>query len=206
MKKRLFSTVLAFLLFSSLQGQVIVFLSSGLIGAAMPEHGFLPGKKFQYYPTIDKYDFQDKKLRVELFDDRDSLRLNRVNCSNVLFTNSSEFVTPNYINKIRTYFDTLFTQSGIVIDSSSKDVLQVRFEAFDVRLIGFFSVRAHGLCQMKMNYRGKTKTYCIDITDADKNSPISPNAFVNRQTGTRIIASAAIREIIEQFLVDFKSY
>ena len=47
---------------------------------------------------------------------------------------------------------------------------------------------------------------CIDITDADKNSPISPNAFVTRKTATRIMASASIREIIEQFFIDFKTY
>jgi len=58
---------------------------------------------------------------------------------------------------------------------------------------------------MKIKYHNVLKTYCIDITDADKNSPISPNAFVTRKTATRIMASVSIREVIEQFFVDMRS-
>ncbi|MFA6200554.1 MAG: hypothetical protein WC679_09140 [Bacteroidales bacterium] len=207
MKHRFILTLLAVLFVNLVQGQVLIFLPTGFIAAySMPEHGFLPGKKFKYYSTIDKYDFKGHKLRVELFDDRDSLRYDKIYCSDIDFTNTSEFVTRNYIEKVGTYIDTLFKQSGIIIDRTSTDTLQVRFEAFDVRLIGFGYIRVHGLCQMKMKYHNKIKTYCIDISDADEHSPISPNAFVTRKTGTRILASASIREIIEQFLIDFKSY
>ncbi|HVU57086.1 MAG TPA: hypothetical protein VHD83_18620 [Puia sp.] len=49
-----------------------------------------------------------------------------------------------------------------------------------------------------------TKTYCADITDKDPHSPVSSHAFVTRATGTRIITSAAIREVIERFFLDLK--
>lgn len=207
MKHKFILTLLAVLFVNLVQGQVLIFLPTGFIAAySMPEHGFLPGKKFKYYPTIDKYDFKGHKLRVELFDDRDSLRYDKVYCSDINFTNTSEFVTRNYIEKVGKYIDTLFKQSGIIIDRTSTDTLQVRFEAFDVRLLGFGYIRVHGLCQMKIKYHNKIKTYCVDISDEDKHSPVSSNAFVTRTTATRIIASASIREVIEQFLIDFKSY
>lgn len=39
-------------------------------GSLMPEHGFLPGKKFPIYETIEKYNFNNKKIKVLLSDSR----------------------------------------------------------------------------------------------------------------------------------------
>lgn len=103
------------------------------------------------------------------------------------------------------YLDTLLRQASAVIDSTSTDTIQVGLEGIDSRLIGFGNIRVHGLCQMKIKFHGKTKTYCTDITDADKHSPVSSNAFVSRLTATRILTSAAIREVFEQFFMDLKT-
>ena len=99
----------------------------------------------------------------------------------------------------------MFRQSSIIPDSSASDTVKIRLEGLDVRLIGFGTVRVHGLCQMRMSYRGFTRVYCIDITDADKNSPIGPNAFVTRLTATRIMSSASMREVIEQIIAGLHS-
>ena len=205
MKKLL--TLIAFSIFSvTIYGQIIVFpIPVGVISKAMPEHGFLPGTKFKLYPTIDKYDFSELKVRIELFDDRPLVKLNKTECSEMQFTNTSEFESPGTIYKVKEYLDTLLRQAGAVIDSTSTDTIQVRLEGIDTRLIGFGNVRVHGLCQMKIKYHGKTNTYCTDITDADKHSPISKNAFVTRLTATRIMTSASIREVIEQFFLDLKT-
>ena len=205
MKKLL--TLIAFSIFSvTIYGQIIVFpIPVGVISKAMPEHGFLPGTKFKLYPTIDKYDFSELKVRIELFDDRPLVKLNKTECSEMQFTNTSEFESPGTIYKVKEYLDTLLRQAGAVIDSTSRDTIQVRLEGIDSRLIGFGNVRVHGLCQMKIKYHGKTNTYCTDITDADKHSPISKNAFVTRLTATRILTSASIREVIEQFFMDLKT-
>jgi len=186
-------------------GQVIIVpigLSATIGAAIMPEHGFLGGKKFAFYPTIEKYDFNGLTLRVELMDDRPNLKLTKVQCSEIPFTNTSEFADPACIYKVKEYLDTLFRQAGAKIDSTASDTLRVKLEGIDARLIGFGQIRAHGLCQMTFSYHNFTKQYCIDITDADKHSPIGKNAFVTRKTATRVIASAAIREVIEQFFVD----
>jgi len=207
MSKKFLFIVLTFFLINSSMGQVIIFPIGYIIGAAtMPEHGFLPGKKFKFYPTIDKYDFKGLQLRVEVYDDREKLKLTRTQCSEIEFTSTSEFANPDCIYKVSQYIDTLLKQSGAIIDTAAKDTLQVRLEGIDARIIGFGFIRAHGICQMKIKFHDITKTYCIDITDADKHSPISPSAFVTRKTATRIIASASIREVIEQFFIDLKLY
>ena len=188
----------------SLSGQIIIIPVGLIVAVTVPQHGFLPGKKFKIYPTIEKYDFKGRKIRVELFDDRPGMNLKRVGCSGMEMTGQSEFANPETIYKVEQYIDTLFTQSGIVIDAAATDTLRVHFEAVDARLFGVAYVRVHGLCQMKMEYNNNTKTYCADISDADKNSPIKPTAVVTRKTATRVMASASMREVLEQFLSDLK--
>ncbi|MGZ3865448.1 MAG: hypothetical protein ACXVC6_05400 [Bacteroidia bacterium] len=207
MQRKTFITLFALLIANFTKAQVLIYAAAAMIGAVtMSEHGYLPGKKFKFYPTINKYDFNGMKLRVELFDDRDTLKLQKTTCSQLEFTNTSEFADPQCIFKVRSYLDTLIRQAGGRIDSSSTDTLRVRFEAIDARLIGFGAIRVHGLCQMKMKYHSIENRYCVDITDAHPHSPISPNAFVTRQTATRIMASASMREVIEMFFVDLQSY
>lgn len=181
--------------------QVIVipiYMSEDMV----PEHGFLPGKAFRFYKTTVDYSFGGRRLKVNLVDDRARLNLEKIECSALPFTNTSEFSKPEAVYKVRDYIDSLFSQSGIIIDTSAKDILNVSLQALDVRLIGFGSVRVHGMCQMEFNYQGKSAVYCTDITDADPNSPVRPTAWVTRKTATRILASAAVREVIEQFLKD----
>jgi len=205
MFNRVLILISALYIINSAYGQVII-VPIGLIGySVMPEHGFLPGKKFNFYPTINKYDFNGNKFRIELIDVRGILKLKKIQCSELEFTNTSEFASPNCIYKVGQYFDTLFNQSGAILDTTAIDTLKVRFEGIDARLIGFGSIRVHGLCQMSMTYHDFSKTYCIDITDADQNSPISPNAFVTRLTATRIMSSVSMREIIEQIIADLRS-
>jgi len=202
---RLLILLSAIYIINSAHCQVII-IPIGLIGASvMPEHGFLPGKKFKFYPAINKYDFNGSKFRIELIDCRDILKLKKIQCSELEFTNTSEFASPDCIYKVGQYIDTLFNQCGAILDTTAKDTVKVRFEGIDTRLIGFGSIRVHGLCQMSINYHNFTKTYCIDITDADKNSPISPNAFVTRLTATRIMSSISMRGIIEQIIADLQS-
>ncbi|HCW08852.1 MAG TPA: hypothetical protein DGG95_15965 [Cytophagales bacterium] len=171
----------------------------------MPEHGFLPGKKFQYYSTINKHDLKQARFRVEVYDDRAKLGLSKTECSDINFTNTSEFEAPECIYKLGKYVDTLFKQSNAINDINSNDTLQIRLQGIDARLIGFGYSRVHGLCQIEVKYHNQKKVYCIDITDADKNSPVGPTAFVTRKTATRIMASAAMREVIEKLITDLEN-
>jgi hypothetical protein len=201
MNKKIILSILSVFIINFVMGQLIIIpipIGKGLV----PEHGFLPGSKFKFYPTINTYDFKGFKLRVEVYDDRENVKLTKTHCSDLEFTNTSEFTNSNCIFKVSQYVDTLLEQSRATLDSTSTDTLQVKLEGIDARLIGFGYVRVHGLCQIKVKYHNITKIYCSDITDADKNSPISPNALVSRKTATRIMASASIREVIEQFFVD----
>jgi hypothetical protein len=187
-----------------LKGQVVVIpiiVSSSMVS----EHGFLPGKQFQFYSTIKEYDFGNKRFRVELFDDRKNLKLEKVDCSEISFTNTSEFASPGFIFTVGQYIDTLLRQSKAILDTMSTDTLKIKLQGFDVRLIGAGYVRVHGLCQIAIEYHHELRTFCTDITDADKNSPIGPSAIVTRKTATRIMASAAVREVVEQMINDLIS-
>lgn len=185
-----------------------VIVSYGLVPdiamAVMPEHGFLGGKAFKYYPLTRQYDLHGKKLRVELHDVRDSLKLKGVSCSMEELTRTSEFEGMQGTHVVEHYFDTLFPAANIVLDTTAADVLRVDLEAFDVRLIGFGNITAHGMCMVKVHWRGNVHDYCVDLTDKDPHSPVSSHAFVTRKTATRIIASAAIREILEKIITDLE--
>ncbi|HWB28802.1 MAG TPA: hypothetical protein VG738_25185 [Chitinophagaceae bacterium] len=201
--KRILITVACTLISGIMYAQAILVATGA--DALMPEHGFLPGRAFKFYPALEKYDFGGKKLRVEIYDERDSLKLTSVECSTIPLTNSSEFKGVNGAEKVVEYFDTLFRQSNIIVDSLSTDTLKIHLLALDNRMIGFGNITAHGLCQLRVEYKGISKGYCEDITDKSPHSPIGKNAFVTRKTATRVIQSASLREIIEQILVDLKS-
>jgi hypothetical protein len=205
MKKVLLGLLLLFAVFTVEAQRIIIFFSvTPLIAATMPEHGFLGGKKFKMYPAIDKHDLGGIKLRIELRDVRDSLKLQKIDCSPVAFTNTSEFEGPGGTHVVAEYLDSMFTAANCVVDSTADDVLHVTLEGMDARLIGFGSITAHGLCQMSVQWKNFSHTYCVDITDKDPHSPISSHAFVTRKTGTRIIMSAGIREAIEKMLTDMQ--
>ncbi len=168
------------------------------------EHGFLPGGKFPIYPPIIHYNFNNLKIRVVLFDNRFSLNLNKIKCSDIEITNTSEYSVPNTIYKFKEYVEYIFSKSNIIIDSISKDILEISLEAVDSRLIGFGYIEVHGLCQVKIKYKEYSRTYCVDIKDGDSHSPIGKFSFVTRRSATRKMTSAALREIIEQILFDIK--
>ena len=215
MKSKILLLILTFVTFSTSysqnqiiypQGGVIGGLSYALAKEIMPEHGFLPGKKFPTYPTVNTFDFKDLKLKVILYNDRDERKLTKINCSEVEINNKTELKAEQGTVKVWDYLNTLFLQSKISIDTTSTDELEVRLTALDCRLIGFGQIAVHGLCQMEFKYKGITKTYCTDIEDGDKNAPLSKTSFVSRKTATRYMASASIRETIEKFLNDLKDW
>jgi hypothetical protein len=183
----------------------VVFIPTGLIGAVVTsETGFLPGKKFKTYKTINQYDFHELTLRVEIIDNRISLNLKKINCSDVPIENLTEFNEKRFIYEFGEYVDSIFKQANIKIDSMATNKVEISLEAIDSRLIGFGKIVAHGLCQLKIDYNGVSKIYCTDITDSNKNAPISSNSFVTRKTAIRLMGSASIRESLEQFLIDLK--
>jgi hypothetical protein len=199
MKRLSILYILLFIMFRS-QAQ-----EAGNSNAAVPEHGFLPGKEFKYYPPVDHYDFGGRRMWVIVYDDRDKLHITRLDCAEVDINNGSEFVGFKGAQAVQYYWAYLLPQVNIKLDSTASYLLKVHLEALDSRMIGHISVRAHGLCQMRIEHGGTSKTYCVDITDKDPHSPVSSHAFITRLTATRIITSAAIREAIERFFIDLRS-
>lgn len=189
------------------QGGLIGTLSYEIAKDIMPEHGFLPGRKFPTYPTVKPFDFNGLRLKVVLYNDRDDLQLSTLSCSPLIkITNETELKGEQGTVKVWEYLNTIFLQSKIVIDTNATDELEVRLTALDCRLIGFGQIAVHGLCRMEFKYKGIVKTYCTDIEDGDINAPLSKTSFVTRKTATRYMASASIRETIEKFLTDLKDW
>jgi hypothetical protein len=175
-----------------------------LVKAIVPEHGFLPGKEFKFYPTIKKYNFAGLKVRAEIYDQRADLQIKKLDCSDVDITNQSEYWGESGVSKVRDYVQFLCSQSDITLDSAASDTLKIYLEVLDTRLIGVGSVTVHGLCKMTIKIKDFSKSYCIDITDKSLHSPISKNALVTRKTATRVIQSASIREVLELFFEDIQ--
>lgn len=188
------------------QGGVIGTLSYQIAKDIMPEHGFLPGKKFPTYPTVKPFNFNGLPLKVLLYNDRDEKQAATLRCSRTEITNETELKGEQGTVKVWDYLNTLFFQSKIVIDTTATEELEVRLTALDCRLIGFGQIAVHGLCQMEFKYKGITKSYCTDIEDGDMNAPLTKSSFVSRKTATRYMASAAIRATIEKFLEDLKEW
>lgn len=170
----------------------------------IPEHGFLPGRRFPIYPAINSFDFNGKAYRVELIDDRYNMQLKKIECSSLIIENSSEMASPQSIYKLRDYIESIFSQANLNIDSSANEKIEIRLQAIDSRLIGFGKIKVHGLCQLNIRVGSVEKLYCCDIVDGDKNAPLGSNAIVTRKTASRFMASAAIRECLEQFLLDLR--
>lgn len=191
----------------------ILFPQGGALGGLiysvgfqlMPEHGFLPGKKFPTYETVEKFDFKGRKIKVVLFDERNTLNLKKLDCSEVEITNSSEFAGEQGIAKVWEYINKVANDSKLVIDKNAPDEYEIRLMALDSRLIGFGSIAAHRLTQIKVTHNGIEKIYCTDLEDGDKNAPLSKSSFVSRKTATRLMMSASIRDTVEKFLSDLKT-
>lgn len=211
MKKNIFAIIL--LALSNFYHSQIIYPQGGAIGSLaytaaaefMPEHGFLPGKKFPTYETVEKFNFNDKKIKIVLYDDRKDINLSKINCSEVELSNSSEFKGEQGIVKVWEYINKLANDSKLIIDKDASDEYQIRLMALDTRLIGFGSIDVHGLTQIKVVHNGTEKIYCTDLQDGDKNSPLSKSSFVSRKTATRFMMSASIRETIEKFFKDLST-
>ncbi|MFY7813724.1 MAG: hypothetical protein ACOVRK_00915 [Chryseobacterium taeanense] len=191
----------------------IIYPQGGAIGGFvytaaaefMPEHGFLPGKKFPLYETVEKFDFNGKRVKIVFYDDRKTLNLDKIDCSKIGLTNSSEFKDDQGIVKVWEYLNKLANDSKLVIDKDATDEYEIRLMALDTRLIGFGSIDVHGMTQIKVTHNGVEKIYCTDLEDGDKNAPLDKSSFVSRKTATRLMMSASIRETIEKFLKDIST-
>jgi hypothetical protein len=164
---------------------------------------YFPGIEFPFLKPLKEFDFHDKALRVEFYDDRENLNLQHLNCSTMRITKrwadlASKYGTLNTVD----YMNKLLKNAHIKLDSLSDDKFEIHLQALDTRIIGAIYFRVHGLCQVRIQYKGVSKTYCTNFTDADPHSPLGKNAFTTRPEAYRLITAAAVREVTEQFMTD----
>ncbi|MBC7438987.1 MAG: hypothetical protein H7250_03255 [Flavobacterium sp.] len=192
----------------------IILLNYGILGLElsklgdfmMPQYGFLAGSKFPTYDTTKQFDFKNIKMKVVISDEREKLKLSKIECSKIDLKNKSEFRGNQGTVKLWQYLNYLLPKSNIIIDSTSTNELIVSLNALDSRLIGFGQIEVHGLCQMDFKYKGITKSYCTDIEDGDPTAPLQKSSFVTRKTAARYMTSASIRETFEKFFNDLTDW
>ena len=186
-----------FLLFTSVLFKGVCFSQ---VGVPVPQYGFLPGVKLPFYPTVDKYDLNKKLFNLVFTDDRKSF--SKVFCSETPLTHNSEFEGDYGVTIVEKYFDTLIAGSNGVINASGKTI-NVSLQVLCPRLVGFGYITVHGMCQIKIEYEGFKRTYCVDLKDGDPNSPLGKEDSATRKTAMRLMMSAGIREVVEKIISDF---
>ena len=183
---------------------IMIALASGS-PAYIPETKVLD--KFPLYPTIKKYDFKGKSVKIEFKDVRDSLNLKKVDCSDVVIENKTEFKSTLGSQIVNSYIDSLFVRSNLILDENNySEIISIRLHALDTKLNGFLISKVHGICQMSFTLKNYTKTYCIDLQDGDAHAPVGRMTMISKRRAKELLICSSIREVIELFLIDLENY
>lgn len=163
--------------------------------------------RYPLYQTINNFDFKGKIVSIEFKDLRDSLNLNKVECSKFDIKNETEFSYETGSHIVKAYLDSLFVKSKFIINQNeNSEKVVVKLNVLDCKKTGFMTPQVHGICQMFFGYRDFKQTYCIDLQDGQTNSPIGRTTVITIKEAKEILICASIREVIELFLKDFKTY
>jgi hypothetical protein len=188
----------------TVNSQVLVALASGSSAYIPKEKVF---EKFPLYPTIKKYNFNQKELKIIFKDIRDSLNIQKVECSEIEIKNKSEFKSEIGGKVVKSYLDSLFVKSNIKINNeNNENTVKIELKVLDGRVTGFMLPQVHSICQMTFKYKQLEKNYCIDLKDGDKNAPVGRTTMISSSKAITLMTCASIREIIELFLIDLNNY
>lgn len=202
MRKILLIFVLSLNLNSYSQGVIIATM------AALANKNVIPSKvidnKYPLYLTNKKFDFNSTKIKIDFLDNRNLLNLKKVQCSEIIIRNNTEFSSETGARLVKVHLDSLFSKSNLIMNKNNFDALPIKVElnVLDSQTKGFISYSIHSICQMKFTFKEFTKTYCIDLVDGAANSPLSKDSVVTKENAIRIMTSASIRDVIEMFLND----
>ncbi|MBF2709775.1 hypothetical protein [Flavobacterium soyangense] len=184
--------------------QILVALASGS-SPYIPKTKVL--EKFPLYPTIKKFNFNGKELKIIFRDIRDSLNTQKVECSEIEIKNKSEFKSELGAKVVKSYLDSLFVNSNIKINNeNNENIVKIELKVLDGRVVGFMLPQAHSICQMTFKYKQLEKNYCVDLKDGDLNAPVGRTTMISKSKAITLMTCASIREVIELFLVDLNNY
>lgn len=192
--------------------KVSSMFSQGLMVAmASGPSAYIPKTKvlgeFPLYPTINKYDFKGKPIKIEFKDLRDSLKIIKIECSDIAVDNKTKFKTELGSKLVKSYIDSLFVNSNLqLVDSINSEIISVKLNVLDSKKNGLLIPKVHGICQMDFTYKKLNKTYCIDLKDGDNNAPVGRMTVISIQRAKELLICSSIREVIEQFLRDLENY
>ncbi len=163
--------------------------------------------QFPLYQTKTNFDFKGKVINIDFKDFRDSLNLKKVECSEFDIKNETEFDSETGSQIVKAYLDSLFVKSKFIINQNqNSEIVVVKLNVLDGKKTGIMIPKVHGICQMVFEYRDFKHTYCIDLQDGQTNSPIGRTTVITIKEAKGVLICASIREVIELFLKDFKTY
>lgn len=204
MKKIILVFLLTFKVSSMFSQGLIVALASGP-SAYIPKTKVLG--EFPLYPTINKYDFKGKEINIQFKDLRDSLKIEKTECSDIIIENKTKFNTDLGSKLVKSYLDSLFVKSNLQLaENINSEIVLVSLNVLDSKKSGFLIPKVHGICQMNFTYKNLNKTYCIDLKDGDNNAPVGRMTVISIKRAKELLICSSIREVIEQFLKDLENY
>ena len=116
MKKIIIIFLLTFKVSSMFSQGLIVALASG-------PSAYIPNTKvlgeFPLYPTINKYNFNGKAIKLQFKDLRDSLNIKTTECSDIILENKTKFKTDLGSKLVKSYIDSLFINSNLLLDDNN---------------------------------------------------------------------------------------
>ena len=167
------------------------------------KYGYLPGGDYQYYQPLHKYDLNRKEIIYVTNDKRDNIR--KIECSGTELDRNTELEGKTGYDYFTNYLKAMTEYNNGVVNPNSMDTIYVDLQAISSQIFGFGYLRVFGDTKFTVNYKGNVKSYCAEVGDGDKDSPLGKMDFDTRKGAMRKLASASTRKALEEFMEDIQN-
>lgn len=178
----------------------VCFLSLFLCSCRSMYYGYLPGMPYTILEPRSPIYLHGKTFNLEFHDSRGTII--KIDCSKHTLDRNTELEGKLGMQYLRACVVAMIENSNGKIDEASPNKVVIELEGLSFKLVGAIYIVAHGFVQFKASSAFLNKTYCSDLTDHDKDSPVKWHSFVSRKTATALIVSASMRRAVEEFVTD----
>jgi hypothetical protein len=173
-----------------------------IFGCSTLYYGYLNGDEYPIYKNTDQIDLNRKEFHIEIVDSR--LGQSAVECAPHEIDRNTELEGHRGIQLLKEYIEQSIMNANGQISESSSNIVHIELMAISFNLSGFVDISSTGVSQILVKYKKKTKSYCSQVSDKDKNSPLKWYSVETRKNISRKISSFAMRVNIDKLLQDLK--
>lgn len=179
-------------------------LITGLVFAALLSgcasyYGYMPGSEYPIYKNTEPTDLHGKYFTFTFKDSRD--KNSAFHCYKETVDRHTELEGPPGQQLVQEYvLQTVPAKNGQIIANGMP--VEVDLQAIAYHASGTANITLHGLVQLKVSAGNAVRTYCVNQTDGDPDSPLHWYLFDSRQDKSRKLASAAVRKAVGEMLKD----